>query len=137
MMSKRRYDKEAVEVECLKSAENGIITEELGKYILARCTELAGANFDTSGNHELRQALIDAAVLRICEKFLDYYTPGRSGANLVISMAISTMINKIKSLAWADIYGEKQKSYIVVFQEGEWKRVLTKVKRDDNASRSL
>lgn len=75
--------------------------------------------------------------MRICEKFLEYYKEGKSGANLVIAMAISTMINKIKSLKWADMYGEKQKSYIMFFEDGEWIRRLNKLKRDDNIGQTL
>jgi len=52
-------------------------------------------------------------------------------------MAISTMLNKIKSLAWSDVYGEKQKSYIEYFEDGSWVRKLEKLKRDDNIGQLL
>jgi hypothetical protein len=66
-----------------------------------------------------------------------YYDEGKSGANLVISMAMSTMINKIKSLSWSDVYGEKRKSFIYIFDDGQWSKRLLKVTRDDNLSQLL
>jgi len=134
---KIKYDKQLIEKECLLSKQNGRISEPLGKFIIDRCTEIAGAYFETEGYKELHQALVDEAVLRICEKFLYYYKEGRSGANLIISMAISTMLNKIKSLAWSDVYGEKQKSYVEYFEDGNWVRKLEKLKRDDNIGQLL
>tara|TARA_R110000868_G_scaffold58726_1_gene180935 strand:+ start:2233 stop:2649 length:417 start_codon:yes stop_codon:yes gene_type:complete len=134
---KIKYDKELIEQQCLRSKEIGRITEPLGVFILARCNDIAGAYFETEGSKELHQALVDEAVLRICEKFLYYYREGGSGANLIISMAISTMLNKIKSLAWADLYGEKQKSYVDYFEDGTWVRKLEKLKRDDNIGQLL
>jgi hypothetical protein len=134
---KIKYDKQLIEIECQKAKESGRLTEPLGVFILERCNEIAGAYFETEGYEELHQALVDEAVLRICEKFLHYYKPGKSGANLIISMAISTMLNKIKSLAWSDVYGEKQKSYIEYFEDGSWVRKLEKLKRDDNIGQLL
>ena len=131
-----RYDKELIEAECLKSKAQGYLTEPLGYFILARCKEIANSSFILDSD-ELKQALIDEAVMPICERFLDYYEEGRSGANLVITMAITTMINKIKSLNWSDMYGEKQKSYIFFFEDGEWVRRLEKLKRDDNIGKEL
>lgn len=133
---KKRYDKELIEAECVISKQQGFITEKLGTFILDRCNEISGSSFNIESK-ELRQALVDEAVMRICEKFLDYYKVGRSGANLIIAMAISTMINKIKSLRWSDVYGEKQKSYIFFFEDGEWVRRLEKLKRDDNIGQTL
>lgn len=132
-----RYDKQKIEQECIKSRENGRITEKLGLFILDRCNEIAHSSFNSPKNDELCQVLIDEAVMRICEKFLDYYKEGRSGANLIITMAITTMINKVKSLNWSDMYGEKQKSYVMLFEDGEWVRRLEKLKRDDNIGQLL
>jgi hypothetical protein len=132
-----KYDKEAVELQCLLSKTNNRITEPLGRYILDRCNEIASSYFDTKGNAELRQALVDEAVMRICDKFLIYYDEGKSGANLIISMAMSTMLNKIKSMNWSDVYGEKRKSFIYIFDDGQWTRKLMKVNRDDNLSQLL
>jgi len=89
-----RYDKALIEREAILSAKNGKITNELGKFILQRSIEVASSAFVTSGNKELKQALIDAAVMRTCEKFLHYYQSGKSAANLVISIIYSTMTNK-------------------------------------------
>lgn len=132
-----KYDKEAVELQCLLSKTNNRITEPLGRYILDRCNEISSSYFDTKGNAELRQALVDEAVMRICDKFLIYYDEGKSGANLIISMAMSTMLNKIKSMNWSDVYGEKRKSFIYIFDDGQWTRKLMKVNRDDNLSQLL
>jgi hypothetical protein len=132
-----RYDKDAVEVQCRLSKENNRITEPLGVFILERCEEIARSYFVTNNDKELVQALVDEAVMRICDKFLVYYDEGKSGANLVISMAMSTMINKIKSLSWSDVYGEKRKSFIYIFDDGQWSKRLLKVTRDDNLSQLL
>tara|TARA_R110001606_G_scaffold219342_2_gene367197 strand:+ start:4365 stop:4781 length:417 start_codon:yes stop_codon:yes gene_type:complete len=132
-----KYNKDQIEKECLESKQSGRISEPLGKFILARCDDVAGTYFNTGGDKELHQALVDQAVLRICEKFLHYYKEGKCGANLVITMARSTMLNKIKSLGWSDVYGEKQKSYIDMFIDGAWIRKLEKLKKDDNVSQSL
>jgi len=132
-----RYDKDAVEVQCRLSKENNRITEPLGVFILERCDEIARSYFVTNNDRELAQALVDEAVMRICDKFLVYYDEGKSGANLIISMAMSTMINKIKSLSWSDVYGEKRKSFIYIFDDGQWSKRLLKVTRDDNLSQLL
>ena len=137
LKKKIKYDKDLIEEQCLLSKKNGRISEPLGRFILDRCDDVAGAYFDTRGDKELYQSLVDEAVLRICEKFLHYYKEGKCGANLIITMAKSTMLNKIKSLGWSDIYGEKQKSYIEIFQDGAWVRKLEKLKKDDNISQSL
>lgn len=137
MKGKKRYDKALIEIECLKSRDQGRITEPLGAFILDRCKEIAQSSFNNPKNDELCQVLIDEAIMRICERFLDYYQEGKSGANLIIAMAITTMINKIKSLNWSDMYGEKQKSYIMFFEDGEWIRRLEKLKRDDNIGQTL
>jgi len=137
LKKKIKYDKDLIEKECLQSKKNGRISERLGRFILDRCDDVAGAYFDTRGDKELYQSLVDEAVLRICEKFLHYYIEGKCGANLIITMAKSTMLNKIKSLGWSDIYGEKQKSYIEIFEDGAWVRKLEKLKKDDNISQSL
>ena len=81
-----RYDKALIEEEAFKSVEQGYLTEELGTFILQRAIEISGSAFVTDGNNELKQALIDSAVMRTCEKFLHYYQSGKSAANLVISI---------------------------------------------------
>lgn len=132
-----RYDKEKIESEALLSVQQGVITNELGKFILQRSIEIAGSAFVTAGNSELNQALIDAAVMRTCEKFLHYYKEGKSAANLVISIIYSTMTNKIVSLNHSDVYGQNIKGYLVFIEDG---RSVTKLKRyikDDYLSEKL
>ena len=132
-----RYDKALIEREAILSAKNGKITNELGKFILQRSIEVASSAFVTSGNKELKQALIDAAVMRTCEKFLHYYQSGKSAANLVISIIYSTMTNKIVSLNHSDVYGQNIKGYLTYIEDGE---AVTKLKRyikDDYLSEKL
>jgi len=132
-----RYDKALIEREAILSAKNGKITNELGKFILQRSIEVASSAFVTSGNKELKQALIDAAVMRTCEKFLHYYQSGKSAANLVISIIYSTMTNKIVSLNHSDVYGQNIKGYLTFIEDG---KAVTKLKRyikDDYLSEKL
>lgn len=133
----KRYDKEAIEREAILSVEQGYLTEPLGKFILQRSIEIAGSAFITDGSEELKQALIDAAVMRCCEKFLHYYQEGKSAANLIISIIYSTMRNKIVSLRHSDIYGGNIKGYFTSIEDGE---SITKLKRfikDDFLSERL
>ena len=132
-----RYDKVLIEKEAIRSQQEGRLTEELGKFILQRSIEVAGSAFVTDGNNELKQALIDAAVMRTCEKFLHYYEKGKSAANLIISIIYSTMTNKIVSLNHSDTYGQNIKGYLVFIEDG---RSVTKLKRyikDDYLSEKL
>ena len=132
-----RYDKSLIEREAIISVQQGSLTNELGIFILQRCKEIAASAFVTDGNNELKQALIDAAVMRTCEKFLHYYTEGKSAANLVISIIYSTMTNKIVSLNHSDVYGHNIKGYLTYIEDGE---AVTKLKRyikDDYLSEKL
>ncbi len=132
-----RYDKALIEREAILSVQQGKITNELGKFILQRSIEVASSAFVTSGNKELKQALIDAAVMRTCEKFLHYYQSGKSAANLVISIIYSTMTNKIVSLNHSDVYGQNIKGYLTFIEDG---KAVTKLKRyikDDYLSEKL
>tara|TARA_R100000951_G_scaffold116065_1_gene126392 strand:+ start:715 stop:1119 length:405 start_codon:yes stop_codon:yes gene_type:complete len=132
-----RYDKALIEKEAIASKHQGCITNDLGKFILQRSIEVAGSAFVTDGNEELKQALIDAAVMRTCEKFLYYYTEGKSAANLVISIIYSTMTNKIVSLNHSDVYGQNIKGYLTFIEDG---KAVTKLKRyikDDYLSEKL
>ena len=132
-----RYDKALIEEEAFKSVEQGYLTEELGAFILQRAIEISGSAFVTDGNKELKQALIDSAVMRTCEKFLHYYQSGKSAANLVISIIYSTMTNKIVSLNHSDVYGQNIKGYLVFIEDG---KPVTKLKRyikDDYLSEKL
>ena len=132
-----RYDKALIEEEAFKSVEQGYLTEELGEFILQRAIEISGSAFVTDGNKELKQALIDSAVMRTCEKFLHYYQSGKSAANLVISIIYSTMTNKIVSLNHSDVYGQNIKGYLTFIEDG---KAVTKLKRyikDDYLSEKL
>jgi len=132
-----RYDKQAVEREAILSVEKGRLTEPLGLFILQRATEIAGSAFVTDGNNELKQALIDAAVMRTCEKFLHYYEQGKSAANLVISIIYSTMTNKIVSLNHSDVYGHNIKGYVVCIEDGEKITRLQRYIKDSYLSEKL
>ena len=132
-----RYDKALIEEEAFKSVEQGYLTEELGTFILQRAIEISGSAFVTDGNKELKQALIDSAVMRTCEKFLHYYQSGKSAANLIISIIYSTMTNKIVSLNHSDVYGQNIKGYLTFIEDG---KAVTKLKRyikDDYLSEKL
>lgn len=134
---KTKYDKKIIEQEAKESKIQGYITQDLGKFILDRAKEISGFAFVTNGNKELQQSLVDEAVMRVCEKFLHYYKPDRSAANLIISMIYSTMTNKIISLKWRDVYGQKIKGHMIVIENGEVKRKLIRYIRDDYTSRKL
>ncbi len=132
-----RYDKEKIEEEAITSVRKGRITEPLGTFILQRSLEIAGSAFVTNGDKELEQALIDASVMRTCEKFLDYYEEGKSAANLIISIIYSTMTNRIVSLKWKDVYGTNIKGNILVIENGERVTKLIRYTKDDYLSEKL
>ena len=132
-----RYDKSLIEREAILSVQQGSLTNQLGIFILQRCKEIASSAFVTDGNNELKQALIDAAVMRTCEKFLHYYTEGKSAANLVISIIYSTMTNKIVSLNHSDVYGQNIKGYLTLIEDGESVTKLMRYIKDDYLSEKL
>jgi hypothetical protein len=132
-----RYDKSQIEEEAIASVRKGRITEPLGTFILQRSLEIAGSAFVTNGDKELEQALIDAAVMRTCEKFLDYYEEGKSAANLIISIIYSTMTNRIVSLKWKDVYGTNIKGNVLVIENGERLTKLIRYTKDDYLSEKL
>jgi len=132
-----RYDKSLIEREAILSVKQGSLTNDLGIFILQRCKEIAASAFVTDGNNELKQALIDAAVMRTCEKFLHYYTEGKSAANLVISIIYSTMTNKIVSLNHSDVYGQNIKGYLTYIEDGESVTKLMRYIKDDYLSEKL
>ena len=134
---KKRYDKEKIELEAQKSLEQGAITNALGRFILRRAEEIVSYSFITNGNNELRQGLIDDAVMRVCEKFIHYYEKDKSAANLIITMIYSTMYNKITGLKWKDVYGQKNKGYIYVVEKGYKVKKLIKYVKDDYLSEKL
>ena len=132
-----RYNKDLIEKEAKLSVQQGALTNELGKFILQRSEEIAVSAFVTNGDKELNQALIDAAVMRTCEKFLDYYKEGKSAANLVIAIIYSTMTNRIKSLKWKDVYGTNIKGNIIQIENGEKINNLVRYTKDENISKKL
>lgn len=132
-----RYDKSLIEQEAIKSAINNRITEPLGEFIYQRAVEVSGSAFITNGDKELKQALVDEAVMRVCEKFLHYYKEGGSAANLIITMIYSTMTNKIVGLKWKDKYGQKIKGRVICVEGGEMTTRLIKYIKDDNISKKL
>lgn len=132
-----RYNKEVIEREAMLSVERGVISEPLGAFIYQRCIEIAGSAFITNGDKELKQSLIDEAVMRVCEKFLHYYKEGGSAANLIITMIYSTMTNKIVGLKWKDKYGHRIKGKVVCIENGERLTRLVKYIKDDNISERL
>ena len=134
---KKKYDKALIEIEARKSIEQGMITNRLGQFILSRAKEIVNYSFITNGNKELRQGLVDDAVMRVCEKFMHYYEEDKSAANLIITMIYSTMYNKITGLKWKDVYGQKNKGYIYVVEDGSRIRKLIKYTKDDNLSGKL
>lgn len=113
------------------------MTELLGKFTMDRSIEIAKHSFYTRGDEELLQALVDEAIMRVCEKFLHYYTPGKSAANLIISMIYSAMYNKMTSLKWSDVYGHKMKGPMAVIEDGVIKIRYNKYIKDDNISEQL
>lgn len=119
------------------SVERGVISEPLGAFIYQRCIEIAGSAFITNGDKELKQSLIDEAVMRVCEKFLHYHKQGGSAANLIITMIYSTMTNKIVGLKWKDVYGQRIKGKVVCIENGEKFTRLVKYVKDDNISEKL
>lgn len=137
MKKNTRYDKQLIEREAILSLEQGRLTEPLGSFILQRSIEIAGSAFVTNGNEELKQALIDAAVMRTCEKFLHYYVEGKSAANLVISIIYSTMTNRIVALNHSDVYGHNIKGYVVCIENGEKVTKLTRYIKDSYLSERL
>ena len=137
MKKNTRYDKSLIESEALLSVRQDRITEPLGEFILQRAIEVAGSAFVTDGNNELKQALIDAAVMRTCEKFLHYYQEGGSAANLIISIIYSTMTNKIVSLNHSDVYGHNIKGYVVCIENGEKFTRLKRYVKDNYLSEKL
>ena len=132
-----RYDKAIIEEEPIKSLINNKITEPLGAFIYQRAVEVSGSAFITNGDSDLKQALVDEAVMRVLEKFLYYYKEGGSAANLIITMIYSTMTNKIVGLKWKDKYGQKIKGRVVCIENGEKITRLVKYIKDDNISKKL
>lgn len=132
-----RYNKEVIETEAKKSMAQGRITEPIGQFIIDRCEEISASIFSPP-NQEYRQALVDYAVMHVCEKFLDKYKEGRSAANLIISMIHNAMIDRTRAAKWTDVYGQLNKEFVAtVTAEGERKVVLMQTIKDDTVSRLL
>jgi ribosomal protein L21E len=132
-----KYDKAEIEHEAIASANQGFISENLGRFILDRANEISNHAFVTNGNQELRQALVDEAVMRVCDKFLHYYVEGKCAASLIIGMINTTMINKINSLKWRDVYGMRTKGYVITMENGIKTKRLVRYIKDDYLSEKL
>lgn len=132
-----KYIKAEIESEAILSVQQGRITNNLGRFILDRSTEIANYAFITNGNEELKQSLIDEAVMRVCDKFLHYYVEGKCAASLIIGMIKTTMINKITSLKWRDVYGARTKGYIFSIENGVKTKKLIRYIKDDYLSEKL
>lgn len=133
------YDKELLQVEAIKSSDDGKISEKLGEFILELSDFIARSHFKMDEHRELKQTLIDAAVLRVCEEFLERFNPefqgGSSAATLIYSLVISEMRNRMKAREWKDEYGENSKSFVsIVDINGQRKTVLMKTSKDDSIS---
>jgi hypothetical protein len=132
-----KYNKLEIEQEALRSVSQGAITNELGRFILDRANEISNYAFVTGGNNEFRQALVDESVMRVCDKFLDYYQENKCAASFIIGMIYSTMLNKVKSLNWKDIYGANIKGHIIIVKDGVRVSKLVKYVKDDYLSEIL
>jgi len=132
-----KYNKQEIESQAVISSNQGVITNVLGKFILDRSVEISHYAFITNGNDELRQSLVDEAVMRVCDKFLHYYKEGGCAASLIIGMINSTMLNKISSMKWRDVYGSKTKGYVVYIEDGVKKVKLVRYIKDDYLSKRL
>ena len=140
-MSNSIYDKELLQKEAIKSHKIGRLTEPLGDFILEISDFIARSHFQMDEHRELGQQLIDSAVLRVCEEFLERFDPefdDSSAATLIYSLILSQMKNRLKARGWKDDYGQNSKSWtIIVTESGERKKVLTKSIRDENISKYL
>jgi hypothetical protein len=141
-VNKSIYDKELLEAEAIKSSEQGRISEKLGEFILELSDFIARSHFKMDEYRELKQTLIDSAVMRVCEEFLNRFDPsfrgGSSAATLVYSLIISEMRNRMKAREWKDEYGENCKSFVtLVNEDGVKKTILMKTTKDDAISEAL
>ena len=129
-----RYDKNEIEIEAIKSVQNGRITEKLGVFILQRAKEIIESEYNPH-HSEYRQALIDYAVMKVCEEFLERYKSGRCAANLIIGMIHSRSIDRVRATKWKDVYGENNRTYLSYIDgNGERKRSLVGSNKDENIS---
>ena len=141
-MSNSIYDKEMLQKEAVKSHKLGRLTEPLGDFILEISDFIARSHFQMDEHRQLKQQLIDSAVMRVCDEFLERFDPefdgGSSAATLIYSLVISEMRNRIKARGWKDEYGQNSKSWVgVVDEDGNRKRVLMQSVRDENISKHL
>ena len=133
----KRYDKELIESEAIKSLSLGKLTEPMGQFILDRAQEISAGIFKPQ-SIEFHNALVDYAVMKVCEEFIDKYVQGRSAADLIISMVHSGMIDRIRATRWKDVYGELNKGHVATVSiDGELKSELVQITKDDPISRVL
>lgn len=136
------YDKALLQEEALKSKRDGRITDTLGQFILDISEYIVQAHLSIGDNHALRQYMIDGAVMRVCEEFLDRFDPdfkgGSSAATLIYSLVKGDMLNKMKATKWKDTQGQNVNSWFYyVDAEGKKSKVLSKALYDEGISRNL
>ena len=136
------YDKALLQEEALKSKRDGRITDTLGQFILDISEYIVQAHLSIGDNHALRQYMIDGAVMRVCEEFLDRFDPefkgGSSAATLIYSLVKGDMLNKMKATKWKDTQGQNVNSWFYyVDATGKKNKVLSKALYDEGISRNL
>lgn len=136
------YDKALLQEEALKSKKDGRITDTLGQFIIDISEYIVQAHLSIGDNHALRQYMIDGAVMRVCEEFLDRFDPefkgGSSAATLIYSLVKGDMLNKMKATKWKDTQGQNVNSWFYyVDAEGKKVKVLSKSLYDEGISRNL
>jgi hypothetical protein len=136
------YDKALLQEEALKSKKDGRITDTLGQFIIDISEYIVQAHLSIGDNHALRQYMIDGAVMRVCEEFLDRFDPefkgGSSAATLIYSLVKGDMLNKMKATKWKDTQGQNVNSWFYyVDAEGKKVKALSKALYDEGISRNL
>lgn len=136
------YDKSLLQQEALKSVREGRITDPLGQFVLDISEYIVMAHFSVGDQQQLRQYMVDGAVMRVCEEFLDRFDPefkgGSSAATLIYSLIKGDMLNKMKATRWKDTQGQNTNSWFYyVDANGERVKTLSKALYDEGISKSL
>lgn len=120
-----KFDKAHINKEAAKSLEQGYFTEELGKFLIEVTNSRIRGNWPTLMENWL-SGMIDAAIMRVLEEFLDRYDPEKGDAStLIISLVTSAALNKLKSYNWKDELGENNKTFVQYLDEdGNIKEML-------------
>lgn len=136
------YDKALLQQEALKSVREGRITDPLGQFVLDISEYIVMAHFSVGDQQQLRQYMVDGAVMRVCEEFLDRFDPefkgGSSAATLIYSLIKGDMLNKMKATKWKDTQGQNTNGWFYyVDAEGKKVKTLSKALYDEGISKSL